>query len=136
MKRMNVLACSLGVILALVAAPCLPARRPPKVVAPVVRDGIQYTAPHERMGCVEARPVGPEGPGEPYWRRQIYVVKYGPLSPDKVAVERDGQDCYVTKLEFSDGKLVVTNEREFTYELDLKTLEVKVLTGTLVVCRD
>ena len=75
------------------------------------------------MGCVEAWDTESN---EMVWRRQIYVVKY------TVGLERDVQEVFITTLRFKDKTLVVINERESEYELDLDTLQVKVLKGALV----
>ncbi len=96
-------------------------RAVPAPVAPVSRDGITYSAPRDQMGCVEAR----HGK-KLIFRRQIYVVRYD------LDLERDVQDVFIKTLKFKDDALIVTNEQDHQYRLDLKTLEVKVLTGSLV----
>ena len=75
------------------------------------------------MGCIEARKVGS---GELLWRRQIYVVKYDP------DLEGDVQDVYIKNIKVKLNSLIITNERKSEYQLNLKTLQVKVLGGSLV----
>ena len=90
------------------------------------KDGIAFTAPHAFMGSVEARFKKTKGL---YWRKQVYVVKY------KMDLEKDVQDCLITKLEFEKEKIVVTNEAGHRYRLNPDTLEVEPLKGSLVIDR-
>jgi len=60
------------------------------------------------------------------WRRQIYVIKY------QSGLERDIQDIFITNLRLTENQLIVSNESNSEYSLDLNTLEVKVLKGALV----
>jgi len=96
-------------------------RAVPAAVAPVVHQRITYSAPRSQMGCIEAH----QGRHLIY-RRQIYVVKFDPN------LERDVQDVFIKTLKLKDNALIVTNERGHQYRLDLKSLEVEVLTGSLV----
>ena len=93
----------------------------PKKVPPVSKDRIEYRAPRGQMGCVEA------WKGKTLlWRRQIYVVKY------TVGLERDVQDVFIKTMELKGNALLVKNERRSEYELDLASLEVRVVKGALV----
>jgi len=117
--------CYLGVVVGLAFAACAFAdRMAPKDVAPLTQGEVKYCAPHDHMGCVEARDVAT---GHLIWRRQVYVVRYVP------GWETDVQDCFITKIEAKGGKLLVSNEKTYLYELDPVSLEVKVLKGQLVV---
>jgi len=51
----------------------------------------------------------------------------------KLGLEADVQTCFITKLELQDGKLKIANEREAEFELDLGTLEIKVIKGQAVI---
>jgi len=96
-------------------------RNAPEDVPSIDRSKVEYRAPHAQMGCVEA------WQGKTLiWRRQIYVVKY------TVGLERDVQDVFIKTIELKGNVLVVTNERKSEYEVDLETLEVKVLKGALI----
>ncbi len=108
------------------AGPALSKRKPPKAVAPVTRDGIEYSAPRDRMGFVVATWMKTQ---REIWSRQIYVVKH----EYKYGLETDVQDCFITSLRFADGKLLVTNERGGEFALDPDSLEIKVLKGQLVI---
>jgi hypothetical protein len=110
----------------LLAVPAWSKRRPPPTVAPVTRDGIEYSAPRDRMGFVIATWIKTQ---QEIWSRQIYVVKH----EYRFGLETDIQDCFITSLRFADGKLLVTNERGGEFALDPVSLEVKVLKGRLVI---
>lgn len=73
------------------------------------------------MGCVEAW----QGK-QLIWRRQIYVVKYD------LDLEGDVQDVFITTMERKGKTLIVKNERDSEYHLDLESLEVKVTKGSLI----
>lgn len=99
----------------------------PSKVTPVQVGSIEYSVPHgksqNQMGCIDARKVGS---GELLWIRQIYVVKYDP------GLEGDVQDVYIKNIKLKGNSLIITNERKSEYQLNLKTLQVKVLKGSLV----
>jgi hypothetical protein len=48
-------------------------------------------------------------------------------------LEPDVQDCFITSMKLKDNRLTIKNELKFEYELDLLTLEVKVIKGSLVI---
>lgn len=102
------------------------AKRPaPRDVPPVksASAAIEYRFPPQHMGCVEAFDTKT---GELLWRRQVYVVRFTPN------LEKDVQDVFVASVEIKDKTMILTNERNSQYQLDLDTLEVKVLKGSLV----
>ena len=99
-------------------------RLAPRGVAPVTVDGIEYRAPVERMGCVEAWDAKT---GKMLWWRQIYIVVVDPK------LEKDVQDVFIREMKAADGSLTITSERGGEYRLDLKTLEVRAVKGALVV---
>ena len=120
MKRLIIFLAALSVL----SAPSVYGKRGAAVKVPRVTVGkIEYRAPTSQMGCVEAWDTESD---EMIWRRQIYVVKY------TVGLERDVQDVFITAIGLKDENLVVSNERKSEYELDLDTLQVKVLKGALV----
>jgi hypothetical protein len=95
-------------------------RSGPAPVAPVVHEGVKYIVPNHNgtEGCVEAWDVASGGK---LWSQVVYKVTIKP------ELEADVQWVFITKLEFKDGKLIVTNERQERYSLDPKTREVKKL---------
>ena len=101
-------------------------RAAPPVVAPVVVGGIQYRADAKPgvMGFVEAHETKS---GALLWSRQIYVIVRNPR------LEGDVQDVYITKLKEDGNALLIYNERNDEYRLDLKTLEIYPLKGSIRV---
>ena len=103
-------------------------RAVPSKVLPLTVGNIEYSAPHrngsnKQMGFIEARDLKS---GELLWIRQIYVVKYDP------DLEGDVQDVYIKNIKIKGDSLMITNERKSEYQLNLKTLHIKVLKGSLV----
>jgi hypothetical protein len=81
-------------------------RSPPEPVRAVEYGALELRVPHNQMGCIEAWDVKHKAL---IWRRQIYVVKYN------AELERDVQDVFIAAI-----------------ELNLNSLEVKVIKGALV----
>ena len=103
-------------------------RGAPAEVLPVTVGNIEYSSPHrngthKQMGFIEAR--APKS-GELIWSRQIYAVKYDP------DLEGDGQDVFIKSITVEGNHLIITNERNSKYQLDLNSLEVKVIKGSWV----
>ena len=103
-------------------------RGAPAEVLPVTVGNIEYSAPHrngthKQMGFIEAR--APQS-GELIWSRQIYAVKYDP------DLEGDVQDVFIKSITVQGNHLIITNERNSKYQLDLNSLEVIILKGSLV----
>ena len=119
---------NIGIILSILCISESEAKRAvPSKVMPVQVGSIEYSAPHgklqNQMGCIEARKVGS---GKLLWIRQVYVVKYDP------DLEGDVQDVYIKNIKVKGNSLIITNERKSEYQLNLKTLQVKMLKGFLV----
>ena len=103
-------------------------RGAPAEVLPVTVGNIEYLAPHrngthKQMGFIEARDLKS---GKLIWSRQIYAVKYDP------DLEGDVQDVFIKSITVEGNNLIITNERNSKYQLNLNSLEVKVLHGSLV----
>ena len=125
MNRMIAWVLAAGMIACLV--PGASAKRlAPRGAAPVTIDGIEYRAPVERMGCVEAWDAKSD---KMLWWRQIYVVVIEPN------LEKDVQDVFIRGLKAADSALTITNERGGEFKLDLKTLEVQAVKGSAVIRR-
>jgi len=90
-------------------------RLPPKNVEPVIYNGIIYTAPHNKMGYIEAWNLDT---GEKLWELKVYDVDYDS------SLESDVQDVFITSLSISGDKLIAINEKNDKYEIGLKTKEV------------
>ena len=106
--------------------PGLAKRAGPKPVAPVVKDGIEYSAPEGRMGFVVATWMQTK---REIWSRQVYVIKY----EYRQGLEEDVQWCFITGLRFENGQLRVVNDRGGEFEVDPESLAVKVLKGQGVI---
>ena len=103
-------------------------RGAPAEVLPVTVGDIKYSAlhrngTHKQMGFIEAREL--KG-GKLIWSRQIYAVKYDP------DLEGDVQDVFIKSITVEGNHLIITNEKNSKYQLDLNSLEVKVIKGSLV----
>ncbi|MEI6165959.1 MAG: hypothetical protein WCS52_02085 [bacterium] len=112
--------------IALLISPAFAKRSTPKTVAPVSKDGIEYSAPLNREGFVVATWIKTK---REIWSRQIYVIKH----EYKFGLETDVQTCFITKLEMQNGKLKIKNEEKAEFVLDLDTMEVKILSGQAVI---
>ena len=96
----------------------------PQEVKPIMHKGIEYRAPHDYMGCIEAWDIKSK---EIIWRKQVYIIKH------VIGVERDVQDVFIKSMQLSGNSILIINEKGFEYKLDLKSLEVKAVKGSLVV---
>ncbi|WP_372367101.1 hypothetical protein [Candidatus Uabimicrobium sp. HlEnr_7] len=90
---------------------------PPKPVVPIVHNGIEYSAPHNHMGCIYAKDVETK---RVVWWKQVYVVKYN------IHLERDVQYVFITSIKIDGIHLIVTNSRNKTYKLNINTFEVSI----------
>ena len=103
---------------AMIASEAWAKRAGPKPVAPVVHNGVKYVAPNEsgRQGKVEARN---EETGEKLWDVVVYTVKIDPN------LEEDIQWVFITGLAVRGNALLVTNEKNEHFTVDLKTKKVE-----------
>ncbi len=67
-------------------------------------------------GVVQARDAKS---GVLLWTMEVYEVKRDP------EVEADAQDVFITSARIEAGLLIITNERNDTYEIDLVTRKVR-----------
>ena len=91
-----------------------------KPVAPVISNGIRYEAPPFPLGVLIA--VDDKSRKE-LWRIHVYHVKI------IKGLERDVQWRHVKKMSLKGDILTVINEKDFVYEVNIKTKQVKVLKG-------
>jgi hypothetical protein len=101
-------------------------RAAPQTVAPIIKDGIEYSVPLNRTGYVVATWTKTH---REIWSRQIYVIKY----EYKQGLEEDVQWVFINGLRFENDKLRITNEKGGQFELDPETLAVKVIKGEAVI---
>lgn len=98
-------------------------RGAPKPVPAIKVGDIAYQVDHSHMGTVEAWDLKAN---KMIWRHAIYTVKY------IEKMETDVQDVFITETDKSGDVIKVKNERGSEYELDLKTMKVKLIKGKLV----
>jgi len=93
-------------------------RAGPKPVAPVVQNGMKYVAANEngREGKIEARN---EKTGKKLWDVVVYTVTIDPN------LEEDVQWVFITELAIRGNSLLVTNEKNERFTLDLKTKKIE-----------
>jgi hypothetical protein len=84
----------------------------PAAVAPVRKDGVEFRANHARMGTVEAWDFKAE---RKLWDVQVYKVLVEPWR------EGDLQFVYIKRLALDGDTLVVANEKDHVFRLDLNT---------------
>jgi hypothetical protein len=118
MGRLSMVLCL--VLTATIASEARAKRASPKPVPPVVHDGVKYVAPNAngREGKIEARS---ESTGKKLWDVVIYTIKIDPN------LEQDVQWVFITKLAIRDNTIIVTNEKNEQFTLDLKTKKVEKL---------
>ncbi|BDG09737.1 hypothetical protein AMPC_28500 [Anaeromyxobacter paludicola] len=122
---------ALGLVLFLALLPPTAAhakRAVPKKVPPVIQAGVRYVFPHFtdddgtwiKSGLVQARD---EKTNALLWSIQLYEVWLNPR------MEGDVQDVAINSARIEGDRLIVTNERNHTYAVDLvRRTAVEVLT--------
>jgi hypothetical protein len=107
----------------LICASALAKRLPPAEVAPVVHNGVRYSAPAfgdqgARCGWVEAHDVTS---GKLLWEVPVYQLQIDPK------LEEDVQHVFIMALELdaTSNKLLISDERNRRFELDLATHAVR-----------
>ena len=93
-------------------------RAAPKPVAPVIQNGVRYSAPNDNgtIGHVVASDVRS---GKTLWDIKIFQVEIEPK------LEEDVQWVFITDLRLVGNSLRVRNEKSRCYNLDLTTKKVK-----------
>jgi len=98
-----------------------PAKRiPAPVIEPVVHKGVCYTVPNDKgtVGYVVAWEVAT---GRQLWKKTIFRKCICPC------LEHDVQWVFIKQMRLDGERLILVNEREQTYSLDLKTRRIKKL---------
>jgi hypothetical protein len=97
------------------------AKRPlaPKV-EPVVYEGVRYVAPNARgaKAVIEAWDVAA---GKRLWQKTIFTTWINPLK------EECNQWVFIKELRHDDGQIVISDERDRNYSLNVKTGRVRKL---------
>jgi hypothetical protein len=106
-------------ILTLVALVLLPSlaqskRTAPATVTSAIHEAVRYVAPNDdgRRGYIEAWDVRTN---KKLWELTVFTNRIDPN------LEEDVQWVFINKLSVRDGTLIVTSERDKTYQIDLKT---------------
>jgi len=68
--------------------------------------------------------------GKKLWEQKIYEIKYN------LSLEQDVQDVFITSLRIEKGKLIIKNEKDEEYTLDLNTKEVEQNSASSSSCED
>ncbi|MEZ5594412.1 MAG: hypothetical protein R3F53_28475 [Gammaproteobacteria bacterium] len=124
---------SIFFILAITSSISVSAKRlPPAEVEPVVYAGVRYSVPHwgfendakQNGGYVLATEIKTN---KILWRKRIYKISYKP------AMTKDVQDVFITSLEIlqNENSLLITNEKNSKYKLNLETLKVEKLSKNI-----
>lgn len=99
------------VAFALLAAPTLAKRVPPKPVAPVISGGIRYTAEGDgRDQYVVATDVSTD---KVVWKIKVFHTRIKPF------LEEDNQWVFITDLKMVGSSLLVRDEKSRCYSIDL-----------------
>ena len=102
---------------------------PGKRVAPVIYNGAVYEKSNGEDGYVVKRDVQT---GRIEWTCQVYVIAY----ETKSGLSKCVQGCRITELAISKRKLLVTNEKGWTYELNIDDLNVVATKGSRIIKSD
>src|SRR6266542_1226232 len=120
-EPVSMLVAALAAAITLGAKPALGRRIAPQPVPPVIYAGVRYEAPHflnpcgQNGGCVVAYD---NDTGEQLWFLEVYCTHYDP------GWETDVQDVFITSMAITDGQLMVTNERNLHFTIDVVTRQV------------
>ena len=93
-------------------------RAPAPEVPAVTYHGVNYLATYAHGGVIEAYSVKTKNM---LWRKKIYDITYQPQ------LEKDIQDVFITQMHVKEGRLIIKDEKNHTYALNLKTHKVKYL---------
>ncbi len=101
-------------------------RKAPEKVNPVIYNNIKIIAPlsTDSIGTIIAYD---DKTNEKLWIRQIYTIKY---IPD---LEQDVQWVFINKLEIKDNCLLIYNEKNYVYKLNMESYELTVINGDFVI---
>jgi hypothetical protein len=123
--------------LAVIATNAFAKRRPPKPVAPIVADGIRYSADIALVdGAHMPRGISDDGrehyvvatdvsTGSELWRAEVFRTHI------KFWVEKDVQQVYMTNLKLVENSLFVRDEKARCYSVDIKTHYVRKASCTV-----
>lgn len=99
-------------------------RKEPTPVPPILYNGIQYRAPHwgkmngkeQNGGYIEA--------WDPKLNKKLWELRVYSISSNNHATEADIWDVFITALSIQNGQLIVVNEKNERYAIDLEQQKV------------
>lgn len=118
-SRRNILQLFFPSVLALYCMPIAWAKRAPvPKVEPVVHEGTKYVAPNDKglVGYVQAWDVES---GKLLWEKTVFKIRKSPFKTEC------RQQVYINRLEMRRDSLLISDERDRHFALDLATLKVK-----------
>jgi hypothetical protein len=94
-------------------------KRPaPKDITPLVYNNILLTAPINKMGCIVAIDTANHSV---LWEKEVYHIRQNPF------LESDVQDVFIDSIFLRDNLLIIRNEQNKKFALDLETRDAKEL---------
>jgi len=108
---------ALSILLASASQPISAKRAEPVSVAPVVQGNTRYVAPLNdgRRGYIEAWDINSN---KKLWSVTVFRTRINPK------MEADVQSIYIRTISLQDSALLITDELDRTYRLDLRTRRV------------
>ena len=100
--------------------PVLAKRTPAPAVAPIVHEGVRYTVPNDK-GTVGYVVAWDAATGRQLWKKTIFRKCICPF------FEHDVQWVFTKQMRLDGERLILINERDKIYSLDLKTRRIKKL---------
>jgi hypothetical protein len=104
-------------LLAIIATFAVAKRLPPKAVAPVVGDHVQYSA--EGDGRKQYVVASDLSTGKELWKLEVFHTDFDPQ------LEQDVQWVFITKLKLKKDSLFTLDEKSRCYSIELKTRHVE-----------
>jgi hypothetical protein len=95
-------------------------RIPAPVVAPIIHEGIRYTVPNDK-GTVGYVVAWDQATGKLLWKKTLFRKVLNPL------LEHDVQWVFIKEMRLEDNHLLLKDEHNRRYSLDLKTRKAKKL---------
>jgi hypothetical protein len=95
-------------------------RIPAPIITPIIHEGIRYTVPNDR-GTVAYVVAWDQATGKQLWKKTLFRKLLIPL------LEPDVQWVFIKEMRLEESRLLLIDERNRRYSLDLKTRKVKKL---------
>ena len=99
----------------------------PEDIQPLVHDGVSYSVHYVAADGGTYHGAGHIKATDVQTNRTLWDVELFPDQRTSAALEGDVQDVYITKLSVEDEQLIVTDENNQMYRLDLSTGRLPLL---------